>query len=75
MEIDQNDDLAIDLIMQPKFSSSKISHEEEHKQVIEILREIVEDNKKTIAVRWFRYLHELNLFCSKMKKGFLKMKF
>ena len=75
LEIDQNDDLAIDMIVQPAFSHSKIPHEEEHKQVLEILRGIVVDNKKPIAVQWFRYLHELNLFCSKMKKGFLKMKF
>ena len=71
LEIDQNDDLAIDMIVQPAFSNSKMSHREEHKQVIEIIREIVEDNKKPIAVQWFRYLHSFNLFCSKIKKRVL----
>lgn len=68
LEIDQNDDLAIDMIMQPTFSLTKISHEEEHKQVIEILRKIVEDNKKPIAVWWFRNLHKFKVFCHQIKK-------
>ena len=68
LEIDQNDDVAIDMIVQPTFSLSKIKHEEEHKQVLEILSRIVENNKKPIAVGCFRYLHGFNLICSKIKK-------
>lgn len=68
LEIDQNDALAIDMIMQPTFSSTKITHQEEHKQVLEIICGIVENNKKPIAVRWFRYLHGFNLFWSRIKK-------
>lgn len=71
MEIDQNDTLAIDMIMQPAFSPTKITHEEEHKQVLEILCSIVENNEKPIATQWFRYLHSFNLFCSKIKKRVL----
>jgi hypothetical protein len=71
MEIDQNDTLAIDMIMQPAFSPTKITHEEEHKQVLEILSRIVENNEKPIATEWFRYLHSFNLFCSKIKKRVL----
>lgn len=72
LEIDQNDTLAIDMILQPTFSPVKTSHAEEHKQVIEILSRIVEKNKKPIAIQWVRYLHGFNLFCSKIKKRVLE---
>ena len=68
LEIDQNDNLATDMIMQPAFSHNKISHDEEHQQVLEIISKIVEENKKPVAVRWLRYLHGFNLFCSKIQK-------
>lgn len=68
LEIDQNDDLAIDMIMQPTFSPSKITHEEEHKKVLEILSGIIEKNNKPIAVQWIRYVHGFNLLWSKIKK-------
>lgn len=68
LELDQNDDLAIDMIMQPTFSSTKISHEDEHKQVLDILRRIIENNQKPIAVRWIRYWHSSNVAVSKFKK-------
>jgi hypothetical protein len=69
LEIDQNDDLAIDMIVQPPFSSSKTTHEEEHKQVLEILCGIVENNNRPVAVQWLRYLHNFNLLWSKIKKN------
>lgn len=68
LEIDQNDDLAIDMIVQPTFCATKITHKEEHHQILEILSEIIENEGKPIALRWFRYLHRFNLFCSKIKK-------
>ena len=68
LELDQNDDLAIDMIVQSTFSPNKISHEDEHKQVLDILRRIIENNQKPIAVRWIRYLHSFNLAVSKFKK-------
>jgi hypothetical protein len=72
MEIDKNDDLAIDMILQPAFSNSKISHDQEHKQVLNSIKEIVENNKKPIAVQCFRYLHRFKFFCHQFKKkGFL----
>lgn len=71
LEIDQNDDLAIEMIMQPTFSKTKITHEEEHFQVLEILKKIIEGNKKPIAITWHCYLHRINLFCTKIKKKFL----
>ena len=70
LEIDQNDDLAIDMIVQPTFSSNKMTHQEEHKRVLELLCGIIENNKKPIAVRWFRYLHRVNLIWTKVKKKF-----
>ena len=70
-EIDQNDDLAIDMIVQPPFSAGKITHEEEHKQVLELLCGIVENNDKPIAVQWLRYLHRFNILWHKLKKRVL----
>jgi alpha(1,3/1,4) fucosyltransferase len=69
LEIDQNDDLAIDMIMQSTFSTVKMTHNEEHNQILEILSGIIENNKKPIAVRWYRYLHHFNLFCTTIMKS------
>lgn len=68
LEIDQNDDLAIDMIVQPTFSPNKITHEEEHHRILKILCESIENKNKPIAGQWFRYLHGFNLFWSKIKK-------
>ncbi|WP_199740745.1 hypothetical protein, partial [Flavobacterium bomense] len=68
LEINQNEDSAIDMIQQPPFSPAKMTHNEEHQQVLEIISKIVEENKKPMAVRWLRYLHGFNLFCSKIQK-------
>lgn len=68
LEIDQNDDLAIDMILQTPFSPNKLTHHEEHHQILETLRKIIEEDKKPIAARWYRYLHWFNLFCNTIKK-------
>jgi hypothetical protein len=46
LEIDQNDDLAIEMLMNPTFSNHKIPHEEEQKKVLQILIGIIENPKK-----------------------------
>jgi alpha(1,3/1,4) fucosyltransferase len=71
LEIDKNDELAIDMIIQPTFSTTKITHKEEQQQVLTILDTIIKKNKKPIAVQWFRYLHCFNLFILKLKKNVL----
>ena len=70
LELDQNDELAIEMIMHSTFSPYKITHQEEHKQVLAILTEIIENNKNPIAIQWFRHLHQFNNFCHKLKKRF-----
>ena len=69
LEIDQNEELAIDMLMQPTFNTNKISHEEEHQQVLQILRNIIEKPKKPIAKQFWSYLHKLKLstYTLKMK--------
>lgn len=68
LEIDQNDELAIDMILQPTFSLNKITHQEEQHQIVEILRSIIDTNTRPIALSCYSYLHHLNLFCAKIKK-------
>lgn len=72
LELDQDDDLAIDMLMQPTFSSSKITHEEEHDEVLKILFALIEEHKKPVALQWFKYVHQFKLYSIKVKKKFLK---
>lgn len=72
LEIDQNDELAIDMIMEQTFDKNKISHEEEHLQVLNIISKLIESTNKPIATRWFRFLYFIQLFCRNSKKRLLK---
>jgi hypothetical protein len=74
LEIDQTDDLAIDMLMQPTFNEHKLSHNEERIQVLQILSEIIENPKKPIATQLWRYLHRVKRFYRKYKKR-IKAKF
>ena len=51
----------------------KITHEEEHQQVLTILSEIIETNKKPIAQQLWRYIHKSKLFIAKLKKQMYKI--
>ena len=67
LEIDQNDDLAIDMLLQPTFNLDKKSHEEEHQQVLQIMIDLIENPKKPIAQQLWRYVYEFKLGCQKLK--------
>ncbi len=68
LEIDQNDDLAIDMLMQPTFNEHKLSHNEERIQVLQILSEIIENPKKPIATKFWKHLHNVKIKFKKNKK-------
>lgn len=74
LEIDQNDDLAIDMLIQPVFSKNKLSHEEERIQVLQILSGIIENPTTPIATQLWCYLHRVKRFYEKYKKR-IKAKF
>jgi len=68
LELDQNEELAIDMLMQPSFSPDKMGHEEERQQVLDILSTIIENPKKPIAITWWRHFHKCKLVYKKNKK-------
>ena len=72
IEIDENDELAIEMLMQPTFNPNKITHEEEHELVLSKLISIIEADKKPIAKQWYKYLHLINLYWIKIKKKLFK---
>lgn len=74
LEIDQNDEIAIDMLMEPTFSSKKLSHEEEHEEVLNILCNIIENDKKPIARQLWSYVHMFKLRFRKLKKDVSKIK-
>jgi hypothetical protein len=74
LEIDQNDDLAIDMLLQPTFNTHKLSHNEERIQVLQILSEIISNPNKPIATQLWSYLHRVKRFYEKYKKR-IKAKF
>jgi len=69
LEIDQNDELAIDMLMQPTFNLDKIAHEEEHRQVLLILGDIIENPKKPIAKTFWSSVHKFKRLCYKLKRN------
>lgn len=73
LEIDQNDELAIDMLVQPTFNLDKISHEEEHQQVLLILGAIIENPQKPIAKTFWSSVHKFKRLCYKLKRN-LKIK-
>jgi hypothetical protein len=74
LKIDQNEELAIDMLLEPTFNPDKISHEEEHQQVLAILCAFIENPKKPIAKQLWSYIHKFKLGCQKIKRN-LKKKF
>jgi alpha(1,3/1,4) fucosyltransferase len=71
LEIDQNEELAIAMLMQPTFSADKVAHEQEKKQVLDIISNIIENPKTPIAQQWWRHVHRFKLFLRKNKKRVL----
>lgn len=72
LEIDQNEELAVDMLMQPTFNINKVSHEEEHHQVLAILIGIIENTKKPIARQFCARIHRFKLKIKKLKRQFTK---
>lgn len=68
LKIDQNEELAIAMLMQPTFSPGKKTHLEERQQVLDILSSQIENPKKPIAQQWWRYVHKVRLFYQRNKK-------
>jgi hypothetical protein len=72
LEIEQNEELAIDMLMQPTFNINKVSHEEEHQQVLSVLIEIIESPKEPIARQFWATIHRFKLKIKKIKREFIK---
>lgn len=70
LEIDKNDELAIAMLMEQPFNLDKNTHEEEHNQVLDILSNIIEADKKPIARQLWKYIHRSKLFVAKLKMRF-----
>jgi hypothetical protein len=71
LEIDQNEELAIDMLTQPTFTLDKIPHKEECQEVLRIIGTILENPEKPMARQWWRYVHRFKLFYRKNKKRLL----
>jgi hypothetical protein len=67
LEIDQNEELAIEMLMQPTFNLDKISHEAEHQEVLQILEGIIENPGKPIAKTFWSFLHQFKRLCYILK--------
>lgn len=71
LEINQNEELAIDMLLQPTFPVDKLSHKEEKEEVLAILSDIVENPAKPIAQQWWKYVHGCKLLYRKNRKRLL----
>ena len=59
--------------MQPTFNENKVSHEQEHQLVLNILTEFIENPKKPIAQQFWSKIFETKLKLRKIKNRFLKI--
>ncbi|WP_016989022.1 glycosyltransferase family 10 domain-containing protein, partial [Flavobacterium sp. ACAM 123] len=73
LEIDQNEELAIAMLLEQPFNKDKKTHEEEHQQVLDIISNMIEVDKKPIAQQLWKYVHKSKLFAAKFKKRFIKI--
>lgn len=74
LEIDQNDELAIDILLQPTFSKHKLTHEEEHVEVLQIISNIIDFPKKPIARQLWKYMHKFKIIFNKNVKRLTNFK-
>lgn len=72
LEIDQNEELAIDMLLQPTFNLNKLSHEDEHQQVLRILSDIIENPKTPMTRKFWNSIHKFKYLCYKLKRDFKK---
>jgi hypothetical protein len=73
-EIDENDELAIDMIMQTPFSEGKGGHEQEKVEVLTILIKLIESSKKVKAIGFWSNIHYLKLKYNEFQNKFLDIK-
>lgn len=57
LEIEQDEELAVSMLMQPAYSFNRIAHEEEKQLVLQILTGIIENKQKPIAQQLWKYFH------------------
>lgn len=72
IEIDHNDELAIDMILQPPFSDEKISHELEHQKVLDILITIFNSDINPIATQIWKYLYRIKFVYRQTRKKMMR---
>lgn len=68
LEIEQNEELAISMLMQPAYSLNRCTHEEEKQEVLQILSSIIENPEKPVAQQLWKYIHLLKRLYKKGKK-------
>lgn len=74
VEIENNPNIAIDILSEPIYNSNKISHLDEKKKVLEIIYKVLSVDSKPIAKSFFKYIHILKRINSKIYKKFIKKK-
>lgn len=68
LEIEQNEELAIDILTQPAYSYDRVTHEQEKQQVLQIISTIIENQEKPIAQQFWKYIHLWKRVYQKGKK-------
>lgn len=71
IEIDENNELAIEMIMQSPFSDLKLAHEQEQINVLNILIDKIQSNKKPISQTYWRKVHHYKLLTIEYQKKYL----
>lgn len=71
LEIEQNEELALAMLMQPVYSLNRTTHEEEKQEVLQILTSIIDNSEKPIDQQLWKYIH---LWKRGYKKGKKKIK-
>lgn len=73
IEIDENNEMAIEMIMQSPFSNVKMAHEQEQIKVLNILIDKIQSNKKPIAQTYWREIHYYKLLTIEYQKNYLNL--
>lgn len=68
LEIDSNDELGIQMIMEPPFNAQKVTHEQERQQVLDKISKLIQSKKTPIAQTFWSYLHLFKLKIKHLKK-------
>tara|TARA_R110002049_G_scaffold25354_8_gene89197 strand:+ start:11411 stop:12358 length:948 start_codon:yes stop_codon:yes gene_type:complete len=74
IEIENNPNIALDILSEPIYNINKISHLDEKKKVLEIISKIIVADSKPIAKTFLKYVHTLKRLKKKVYKKFIKKK-